>query len=399
MPSPDATLAVAQRPVASARLLALWKVTGARLLSLGAVSQGNQLTLFADGDDVYDAMVGAIGRASQRVWLETYIFEPDRVGALLSAALRAAKQRGVDVIVLVDAVGSAALVSSPMFKQLRDAQVDVVVFNPMWAWRHLRPVLQRDHRKILIVDDVAFCGGMNMSEDYAGQRHGNGRFKDTHALLEGPAAADAARIFASSLYAASKRHVVVPSATAPMPSGVAVQLLQSDVPRKKRHIQRALYQTVGRSQLRCFLTTPYFVPPPRLVRALVAARRRGVDVRVLTAGLSDVPMVAMAARHLYGRLLNAGVRVFEMTARTLHQKSATIDGQHTTIGSFNLDRWSFERNLEVTFSTTSADVARHLEAVFAQDIVAATEVTRATWSTRTRWQRVMGWLAYRLLCL
>lgn len=384
------------------RLRAAWRLTLARLLPLGGTSDGNDVTLYFDGDAAYDAMLGAIAGAQHRVWLETYIFEPDRAGHAFLDALTEAARRGVDVVLLYDVVGSPHLTEEHL-RPLREAGAEVTAFNPLWRgrWRARRPLprLHRDHRKILIADEAGFCGGMNIAEDYAGPKHGNGRFRDTHAGLSGPCVADLADILRASVRTAGGPHLPAIPAPEPQQGGVFLQVLGSDVRRRRRHIQRALYHTVGRSVATCFLTTPYFVPPPRLLRALVHAKRRGVDVRILTAGISDVPIVAAAARHLYGTLLRAGVRIYEMTGRTLHAKTAAIDGVYSSIGSFNLDRWSFSRNLEVNFAALGQGLARSLEARMEEDLVLSREVSLAEHDARGWWDRVVGWVSFQLMRL
>ncbi|MBI1947498.1 MAG: phosphatidylserine/phosphatidylglycerophosphate/cardiolipin synthase family protein [Deltaproteobacteria bacterium] len=380
------------------RLRAAWRVTLARLLPLGGASDGNDVTLFFNGDDAYDAMLGAIARAQRRVWLETYIFEPDRAGRPFLEALTAAARRGVDVVLLYDVVGSPHLTTEHV-APLVEAGAVVVAFNPLWRWRARLPMLHRDHRKILIADEAGFCGGMNIAEDYAGAKYGNGRFRDTHAALAGPCVADLADVLRGSLRTAGGSHRPAMAAPPPQRGGVFLQVLGSNVRRRKRHIQRALYHTVGRALSTCYLTTPYFVPPPRLLRALVRAARRGVDVRVLTAGISDVPVAAAAARHLYGSLLRAGVRIFEMTGRTLHAKTAAIDGLYASVGSFNLDRWSFQRNLEVSVAAVGAGLASGLEQRMREDLAMSREVALAEHEARGGWDRLVGWVAYQLMRL
>jgi cardiolipin synthase A/B len=119
----------------------------------------------------------------------------------------------------------------------------------------------------------------------------------------------------------------------------------------------------------------------------------------LTAGISDVPIAAIAARHLYGRLLRGGVKIFEMTKRTLHSKTATIDGIYASVGSFNLDRWSFARNLEVNVAVLDGDVALALEHQFEKDLELSREVKLEEHNARGWVDRVVGWIAYQLMRL
>ena len=380
------------------RVIRAWRHTIDRLLPLGGGSEGNQLTMLVEGDAAYQAMLAAIKSARRRVWLETYIFAPDSVGHLFVDALVQARLRGVEVIVIYDAVGSTGMHGDGHWAPLLAAGARVVAFNPAFQLGRRLPLLYRDHRKILIVDDsTGFTGGMNVSADYAGPLLGNAMFRDTQVLVEGPAVRDLAALFAASYLTATGKGLELFAKTPPLVDGVFCQVLGSDVRRRKRHIQRALFHTVGRCLRTCYLTSPYFVPPPRLLNALERAAARGVDVRVLTAGFSDVPIVKIAGRHLYGRLLRGGVRVYEMTGKTLHAKTATIDGIYGVIGSFNLDRWSFARNLEVTLSAIAPGLAQELEGQFHEDLKTAQEIKLDRHMGMGWLDRLFRWFAYRLM--
>ncbi len=378
--------------------LARWRQTAGRLLRLGGASDGNELTLFVDGDDAFDAMLGAIDRATTRVWFETYIFAPDALGLVVLDALTRAAARGVDVRLLVDDLGSPDLV--PHTTALATAGGRVVVFNPTlrFAFRRRLPVTMRDHRKVLVVDeDVGFCGGMNVSVDYGGARRGNGTFRDTHLLVQGPAVRDLALVFAASWHHASAERLPAFAAAPPRFDGSHVQVLGSDRFWRRRGIQRALHHAVTHAHERIRLTAPYFVPPPRLMRALSQAARRGVIVEILTAGVSDVPIVAAAARHLYGRLLQSGVRIWELGGgRKLHAKTASVDGIYAHVGSFNLDRWSFHRNLEVVAMVLDPGFSQALDRVFDDDLQTSAQVTLEAWQARGVVDVVVGWCAWQL---
>jgi cardiolipin synthase len=372
-----------------------WQTTAARLLALGGGSDGNEVVLFVDGDDAFAAKLAAIESAQQRVWLETYIFRPDGLGRRVLSALTTAAQRGLDVRLLVDDHGSGALSENDVEALVR-AGGRVARFNPTPVWR-LGRGLVRDHRKILIVDaDHGFVGGMNVADDYGGARLGTGLFRDTHLLLSGPATKDLAEVFSRSWQQATGELVSVSIASSPRPDGSHVQILGSDRFLRRRRIQRALATAVQRAQRSITLTTPYFIPPPRLLRSLRQAARRGVQVRILTAGVSDVPIAAVAARHVYGSLLEAGVRIWELQRQTLHAKTVVVDGFYAHVGSFNLDRWSYDRNHEVVAMTLDPGIGAALEKVFADDLAHSTEVHLEQWRRRTLWQRLMGFLAWQI---
>lgn len=400
-------------PLSTSTLPQGWRATAGRLLRLGEGSAGNELTTFVDGDGAFSAMLAAIHSAQKRIWFEVYIFAHDALGQRFLAALTAAAARGVEVKLLVDAVGSSDLRAEHLLP-LRTAGGVAVHFNDgllarFWpfssrknmprALRHVLSFAVRDHRKIMVVDDDdGFCGGMNISCDYGGPALGNGLFRDTHLLISGPAVTHLAAMFARSWRHATG--VVLDTTTStpppPRPEGSHVQILGSDRFLRRRLIQRALYTAVTRAERSILLTTPYFVPPPRLLTALRRAAGRGVDVQVLTAGVSDVPIARIAARHLYSALLESGVRVWELKGQTLHAKTAVIDGFYAHVGSFNLDRWSYDRNLEVVAMTLDMDFASGMEAVFQADVDLSTEIRRDEWRRRSWLQRVVDYLAWQL---
>lgn len=378
------------------RLARAWHLTLARLFPLGGSSEGNRLELYFDGDRAFLAMLEAIEGATTRVWLETYIFEPDALGLKVLDALARAAARGAHVILLYDAFGSPNLGPSHT-RALVEAGGRAVAFNPLFAFRRRLPLVTRDHRKILIVDEIGFAGGMNVSREYAGTQLGNARFRDTHARLEGPSVRHLAAVFTGSFKEATGDELRLFPAPAAREDGSFVQVLGSNARRRRRHIQRAMRQTVGRCLSRCYLTTPYFVPPKRLIHALIFAKRRGVDVRVLTAGDSDVPIVRRASLHLAGQLLKRGVRIYELFGHTLHAKTATLDGIYASVGSFNLDLWSYRRNLEVNVTVLDPDLARDLEAQFEEDLTHAKEIDYESWKARGLFARFVDWLAYQMM--
>jgi cardiolipin synthase len=379
-----------------ARFVGAWRKTLRQLRPLGAVSQGNSVRVLIDGDEVFETLWAAIAAARASVLLTSYILEPDRVGERTLDELGRAAERGCRVLLVLDAFGSHR-VSAERLARLGALGARVVLFNPIVRWRTRFSRLVRNHRKIAVVDErIALCGGMNVAEEYAGTRHGTGLFRDTQLLLEGPCARHLAQLV---------EHDALESGPAPErgdaagPGDSLVQILESHVRRHRRAIQKALRVTLARALERCYLTSPYFVPPKRLVRALKHAARRGVDVRVLTAGRSDVPLVRLASQHLYGRLLRAGVRIFELQERVLHAKTVTVDGVYAAVGSFNLDAWSDRRNLEVSVAVLDAQAALVLERQFLADLERSVEVRLAQWTRRAWPRRALAWLAYQLTSL
>jgi cardiolipin synthase len=362
----------------------------------GAVS-GNRLRLFTVGDHAFAAALGAMESARARIWLETYIFEPDVVGNTVRDALVAAAERGCSVLLLVDRFGSPKI-DERYLRPIIAAGGRAAVFNPVLPWRRLgrklSTVLHRDHRKILIVDDVGFCGGANVSLDYGGP--GPELFFDMTLRIEGPVVQDLASLFLETLRAASGEAPPLPARRAKIPGGGVAQVLSLSRRQGRRDLDHVLEDALSGATEQCLLMTPYFVPPRWFTQALIGASVRGVDVRILTAGRSDVPFARVAGRHLYRKLLEAGVRVFEMQDPILHAKSMTIDARYSIVGSYNVDEYGSKHNLEVAIASQDSDLARQITKEFMRRAAASEEILPEAWATRPRRVRIGEWLLHLL---
>lgn len=377
-----------------------WERVVRRLLKYGTATIGNKATVCFDGDDGMDMLWRDIQSARRQIWIEIYILEADRVGRRTIEELTKAAQRGVKVVLLIDSLGSASLPQSAL-RPLQQAGVEIAWFNTLRPWKWPSAMFRRDHRKIFLIDGrVGYCGGMNLSEDYAGSRFGNGRFHDSLVRMEGPCVRDLAAVSAESWRLATGIRRRLPRRKDPVGDTFA-QVLASRGTIGRRYIQRALRLTIRNAVNHCYITTPYLIPPARLVRAIKRAADRGVDVRILTAGVCDVPIVHLAAQHVYGSLLRHGVRIYELYHPILHAKTVTIDGVFSTVGSFNLDTWSDKRNLEVNVALIDPHIAAQLQEVFMRNINGpeACEVMLDTWHKRSMWRRILHWAVYQFMRL
>jgi cardiolipin synthase len=382
----------------SPSFLPTWTRTLRALVRLGGLSGGNAVSLSFDGDACFDSLWRDIADASTRVWMEMYLIEPDRAGMRTLHELARAAARGCDVRLIVDAVGSSRLTEVEL-APLRDAGVRVEVFNPIRRLWRGSALLTRNHRKLVVVDDrIGYCGGMNVSEDYAGPTHGNGLFHDARFRLEGPSVHHLASVFATTWTDLTGERLDV-AAPGPAKGDVLAQVLESRGRTGRRAIQRMIRLTIHNAVRSCSISMAYAVPPLRITRAMSRAASRGVDVRILTAGVSDVPIVRLAAQCLYGALLRKGVRVYEMVDKTLHAKTVAIDGVFGAVGSFNFDTWSDARNLEVMVAVYDPRIAGELEAEFTNDIASAREIRLEEWTRRSVWQRALSWAACQLMRL
>lgn len=313
--------------------------------------------LLDGGGEAFPRMLGAIAAAERWIHLEVYTFSDGGIGRQFMDALGAAARRGVAVAVIIDGWGSATTGRSVQ-AQLEADGVKVDIFHPLRTLFVGR--FRRNHRKILIVDDqVAYIGGINIGDEYQTTADRIG-WADLALEIHGPAAARLARRI--------RREELGPDTGA-----VKIHLsgwgggwrLRG---RYLRHIRTA--------RARILLAHGYFLPDRKLVAAIVSALRRGVDVRILLSGRSDVPFAVAATMRLYDQLLAAGARIFEWTRSVMHAKAAVIDGRDTLVGSFNLDPFSL-RNFETLVEVEEPAIASDTEGWILQRIDEARAITLA----------------------
>jgi cardiolipin synthase len=338
------------------------------------VGGDSQITTYTSGRDLFPDMLAAIDGARERVLFESYIVKSDEVGQRFKAALVAAADRGVDVRVVYD--GFANLVVPPSF--FRFPSGVRVLRYPVLAgrWQVFNPRRYgRDHRKILVVDDTAaFVGGYNVGAEYETQ------WRDTHLKVEGAAVWDLDNAFVDFWNLNDARP---PLADHGSPSWDPHVRAHRNVPRQLVFPVRGMYlEAIDRATDHVYLTAAYFIPDHDVLRALLDARRRGVDVRILMPEVSNHVVADWLSRGFYGRLLDAGVRIFLYQDAMVHAKTATIDGQWSTVGTANIDRLSLTGNYEINLEIHDAGLAAHLERVFEQDLTQARELTGEEWHRR-----------------
>jgi cardiolipin synthase len=181
--------------------------------------------------------------------------------------------------------------------------------------------------------------------------------------------------------------------------GAFTQVLASNNREKMRAIQSALSETIDLAQRHVYLTSPYFLPPLSIRQAIIRAARRGVDVRILTAGKSDIAFITSASAHIYGLFLRHGVRIYELQNQELHAKTVTSDGGVAMVGSYNLDNLSYKHNLEANLNFLDAKLAVDLERQFFEDLKYSKEVIKQRWDNRPWYKRVWHWLIYTVFSL
>lgn len=331
---------------------------------------GNRLTLLHSGGEYFPALLGAIDRAQRSIHLETYIFEADRTGRAVAAALSRASRRGVTVRVLVDAFGGGTFPTTLMPGLLADG-VQVAIYRPQLFQLTLHQGrLHRLHRKMGVIDErVVFIGGINVIDDRDSPRPELPPRFDFAVRIEGPLAATAQRLVNKLWDSAAEEDpdedVPAPPAPVadrpPQPNGedTAAIVIRDNV-RHRRDIEHVYLQAIRLAQREIIIANAYFLPGRRFQEALMDAAQRGVSVRVLLEGCAEYPLVYYATQALYGTLLQGGVRIYEYHRSYLHAKVAVIDNEWATVGSSNIDPFSLLLAQEANVVTRSPTFAAQL---------------------------------------
>ena len=336
---------------------------------------GNELVLLQNGAAFFPRLCADIGSAKHSVYLESYIFASDEIGHQVGLALQQAAERGVAVRVLLDGFGSAELPDS-FVEGLRKSGVEVQWFrreiSPFTLSRSRMRRLRRMHRKLVAIDgEVAFIGGINIIHDIPAKLDFEAPRMDYAVRVRGEIAGEVQavmqRLWEMVSWAAFSKRVKEQGwrlyRIKPRPDS-NVQLVLRDNVRHRRDIERAYLNAIARAKREVVIANAYFLPGRLFLRSLIHAARRGVRVVVVVQGKVEYRLQHYATLALYGRLLKAGVEIYEYHASFLHAKVAVVDGEWATVGSFNIDPFSLflarEANLVVHDAGFAGDLCGNL---------------------------------------
>jgi len=372
---------------------------------------GHELLLFAESPPLIDAMLADIRAARSRVWMETYIYVDDEVGRRVTEALCERAEAGLDVRLMIDGFGSFSLASA-VVARLEAAGVQVHVFHAIGrafkSLRYLQQLNQRNHRKLLIVDDrIAYFGGMNIVDQKDLHTAKDAKaldlpvsagWRDVHTRMKGPRQAEIVALM-ERLW---RRVHHEPRDKPPrwvVPDfrrihNDAIYLFDSRPSFKDRRPSRVLIPLIRQAQESITIAMAYFVPMGRVLRELARARRRGVRVRIILPGQNDVKVVQWAARHFYDRLLKRGIEIYERHDRMMHGKAMVIDDRWSVIGSCNLDARSLQINLEFLATIHSRALAAELNRICDEEIAHSIRIDEESVARHTWWERQRDWISW-----
>lgn len=375
------------------------RVLGDRI-SRFPLRDGNHIRILRGGDETYPAMIEAIDGAQRSIALQTYIFDNDSVGRKIADALARAHQRGVNVRVLIDAVGSKYS-RPPIIRLLRKKGVPSALFmtNPLGL--RMPYANLRSHRKILVVDgSIAFTGGMNIRAGFTKEIGGDKTTMDTHFLVEGPVVLQLMSVFAHDWEFTTKENLAFKAWCSdhwdpPQPLAPA-RCIRSGPDRNMVGTHNMLLGAFAIAQKHIRIQSPYFLPDQVLMGAINTAARRGITVDIVIPGQNNLRLVNYAMTAQLDQVIRSGCRVWRARGNFNHAKLITIDGAWSYVGSSNLDPRSLRLNFELDMEIYSRDTAAEIESLIDAEIQDADAVTLeglAAIPFRKRLRNRVIWLA------
>ena len=337
-------------------------------------------TLYDSNEEALEAMLADCAGATKSIVLEQFIFSDDVLGKRLIDACAERAAHGVKVRFLWDAYGSFTFFGSNIVSELRGKGISLVFWKTLvpsyTTVPNMRSWYLRNHRRTLVIDErVGYTGSICI-------RDGMKDWRDSNARFEGPVVASMRYAF-DRMWARARKLRQLPPRRLPRDPEFSY-VTNSPAPGKRR-MYRTLVEAIRSAERYVYLTTPYFVPPHRLIRVIRLAAHRGVDVRLLIPERSNFYSVDLGAQSYFTTLLQSGVRIFlypNKDGRIIHGKTAVVDGTWATVGSLNLDNASLLYNFEANIVSTNSRFAEEVAARFATDTGISKEVSAAEWQKR-----------------
>jgi len=355
--------------------------------------EGNQFELLVDSTTFFPRMLRAIDKADHYVLLEMYLFESGVIATRFIDALLDAAGRGVRCYLLLDDFGCLRLTRDDR-ERLTHPNVSIVYFNPLPSssllynlyrilWQRMTHGLNRNHRKLLLVDgQLAFPGGAGITDDVEPPRAPELRWRETMIEIRGPVVGDWQQLFRETWNTSTPTALSLPRWTPAVATEGQRGRVTINEARRRIGIQRSLGGHLRGARRRIWFATAYFIPSWSIRRKLRRASRAGIDVRLLLPGpITDHPGARYASRRYYGRLLRSGVRIYEYAPRFFHAKTVLCD-DWTSIGSCNYDRWNLQWNLEANQEVDDPLLASRTAVMFTGDFAYSHEVSVVEWRER-----------------
>lgn len=355
-----------------------------KLLGSG-ILPGNRVSAFQNGDEIFPAMLEAIRGAQETITFETYIYWSGAVCEEFAHALSERARAGVKVHVMLDWAGSDRI-ELKYLKELKESGAEVELYRPL-HWYNLSRLNNRTHRKLLVVDGrIGFTGGVGIADQWKGRAQSKENWRDSHYRVEGPAVAQMQAAFMDN-WIKTRAQVLFGGGYFPKiePVGDSLaQVFKSSRGEGSESVRLMYLLSISSATKTIRLQAAYFVPDSLAIESLIAARKRGVEVEIIVPGPQmDIKIVQSASRSLWGKLLDAGVKIYEYQPTMYHCKVLIVDDLWVSVGSTNFDDRSFRLNDEANLNIYDATFAKEQAKVFEEDKEKSRLMTRAEFKDRS----------------
>ncbi|MGY0556748.1 phospholipase D-like domain-containing protein [Lysobacter sp. A421] len=349
-----------------------------------SVLSGNQVTALNNGDEIFPSMLEAIRSAQVSITFETYIYWSGAIGKEFTEALSERARAGIPVHVTIDWVGSLKM-DQQLLDRMRDAGVRLERYRPL-HWYNLSRMNNRTHRKLLVVDGkIGFTGGVGIADPWQGHAQDPDHWRDMHFRVEGPVVGQIQAAFNDNWIKSTGEVLNGPKYFPALPpvGDIDAHMLTASPSGGSESMHLMYLMAIAASEQSIDLTASYFVPDSLIISALVAARERGVRIRILVPGPHiDANAVRLASKSTWGPLLDAGVEIHEYQPTMIHTKLLVVDQELVSVGSTNFDIRSFQLNDEASLNIYDHEFAERMTRVFERDLESSKRYTYQTWQER-----------------
>lgn len=345
---------------------------------------GNRVTDLQNGDQIFPAMLVAVSAAEKTITFETYIYWSGEVGQKMADALSERARAGVKVNVMIDWAGSLKM-EDELLDEMKVAGVVIHLYRPL-HWYNLGRMNNRTHRKLLVVDGrIGFTGGVGIADQWQGKAQDPEHWRDMHFRVEGPVVAQIQAAFNDNWIKATGEVLNGADYFPPLPpAGSSDAHLFISSPAGGSESMHLMYlMSIAAAEHSIDLEASYFVPDTLITKALLAARQRGVRVRIVLPGPHiDSETVRIASKREWGELLLGKVEIYEYQPTMLHNKLLIVDRELVSVGSTNFDTRSFRLNDEASLNVYDKEFATRMTDVFEQDLKPTKRYTYEMWKQR-----------------
>jgi len=364
------------------------------------IDPGNRVQILLNGDGTYPQLWKDLASAQRTITVQMYYSQPGAVADTMAKYLIEKARQKVRVLLLLDAFGSQPL-KRDWLQRVKAAGVEVVWLRPL-RWYSLQKAAQRSHVRVVVVDGrIGYTGGFGLADYWLGDGHHEDQWRETNIRFEGPTVAALQATFAAGWAEATGElltgDLFFPKSSFAEVGNMKAGLMHSVPSMGSTPAERFLALSIAGARKSIYISNSYFVPGENFMQLLLAAQRRGVDVRVITVSKkTDVKTTWYAGRTYYEKLLEGGVRIYEYQPTMMHAKSMVVDGIWSYVGSMNFDNRSLSFNDESLLVALDPAVGEQMNSIFMDDIKSSQEMKLDEFRKRPLSNKILEWCAQKL---